>query len=181
MFRKLDLAVTAVLFISTLTQLTEQTKVTTVKAAVGEDVILPCRLEPPFNFTTVEWKFNGSVVHRYRSGGDDLTDQHLNFKDRTQVKHDNVTLTVVKGEERVDPNTENKTCKTGENAVGELGRLVRAGRFVIDNDEALLRTRRDDGYGRRADVSDELSIALMASEQRTRELVVLTASVVGLE
>ncbi|XP_050923631.1 butyrophilin subfamily 3 member A2, partial [Lates calcarifer] len=144
MFRKLYLAVTTVLFISTLIPRTEQPKVigSTVKAAVGEDVILPCHLDPPFNVTnlTVEWKFTGNLVHLYRSREDDLTDQHLNFKNRTslfkdemvkgnislkltnvtendagnytcnvpklesQVKRDIVTLTVVKGEERVDPN-----------------------------------------------------------------------------
>lgn len=70
----------------------EQPKVigSTVKAAVGEDVILPCHLEPPFNVTnlTVEWKFTGNLVHLYRSREDDLTDQHLNFKNRTSLFKD---------------------------------------------------------------------------------------------
>ncbi|XP_018558741.1 CD276 antigen [Lates calcarifer] len=70
---------------------TEQPKVigSTVKAAVGEDVILPCHLEPPHNVTTltVVWKFNGNIVHLYRSKRDDLT-EHLNFKDRTSLFKD---------------------------------------------------------------------------------------------
>uniref|UniRef100_A0A4W6FUA0 Ig-like domain-containing protein n=1 Tax=Lates calcarifer TaxID=8187 RepID=A0A4W6FUA0_LATCA len=70
----------------------EQPKVigSTVKAAVGEDVILPCHLDPPFNVTnlTVEWKFTGNLVHLYRSREDDLTDQHLNFKNRTSLFKD---------------------------------------------------------------------------------------------
>uniref|UniRef100_A0A7N6AID3 Ig-like domain-containing protein n=1 Tax=Anabas testudineus TaxID=64144 RepID=A0A7N6AID3_ANATE len=61
-----------------------------VRAVVGEDVILPCHLEPPFDVTTlrVDWKFNGQFVHVYRSLKDDPDPQHEQFKHRTSLFHD---------------------------------------------------------------------------------------------
>uniref|UniRef100_A0A7N6BKH5 Ig-like domain-containing protein n=1 Tax=Anabas testudineus TaxID=64144 RepID=A0A7N6BKH5_ANATE len=57
-----------------------------VRAVVGDDVILPCHLEPPFDVTTlrVDWTFNGDLtVHR-----DDPDSQHKKFKHRTSLFHD---------------------------------------------------------------------------------------------
>ncbi|KAE8279460.1 CD276 antigen-like protein Precursor [Larimichthys crocea] len=64
-----------------------------VKATVGQDVILPCHLEPPFDVSTltVEWKQDEKQVHRYRSGADDLVDQDKNYKDRTSLFHEEMT------------------------------------------------------------------------------------------
>ncbi len=64
-----------------------------VKVTVGDDTILPCHLEPPFdvNNLTVEWKRNGKEVHVYRSRDDDLVNQDKNFKDRTSLFHDEMS------------------------------------------------------------------------------------------
>ncbi|XP_071315003.1 butyrophilin-like protein 2 [Trachinotus anak] len=61
-----------------------------VPAAVGDDIILPCSLQPPHDVTTlrVEWEFNGRIVHAYRSMGDHLDGQDVNFKDRTSLFKD---------------------------------------------------------------------------------------------
>uniref|UniRef100_A0A3P8UDQ5 Ig-like domain-containing protein n=1 Tax=Amphiprion percula TaxID=161767 RepID=A0A3P8UDQ5_AMPPE len=58
----------------------------TITAAVGEDVILPCHLEPPFDVhnLTVLWKHNGTAVHTYRSRRHNLDVQH----NRTLLFHD---------------------------------------------------------------------------------------------
>ncbi|XP_033182426.1 CD276 antigen-like [Anabas testudineus] len=59
-----------------------------VQAVVGEDVILSCHLEPPFNVTTftVDWTFNGDLtVHVYRSQRDDPDALHEKFKHRTSL------------------------------------------------------------------------------------------------
>ncbi|KAF3698106.1 V-set domain-containing T-cell activation inhibitor 1 B7 -like protein 4 [Channa argus] len=60
-----------------------------IGAVAGEDVILPCHLEPPFDVTTlrVEWKFNESFVHVYRSRMDDTALQDKKFKNRTFLFH----------------------------------------------------------------------------------------------
>uniref|UniRef100_A0AAQ5WX58 Ig-like domain-containing protein n=1 Tax=Amphiprion ocellaris TaxID=80972 RepID=A0AAQ5WX58_AMPOC len=61
----------------------------TITAAVGEDVILPCHLEPPFDVhnLTVLWKHNGAAVHTYKSRGDNLDAQDKSFKNRTLFFH----------------------------------------------------------------------------------------------
>lgn len=58
-----------------------------VKAYVGEDVILPCHLEPPFNVSTltVEWKRNATYVHVYRSMKHNPNLQHSHFTNRTSL------------------------------------------------------------------------------------------------
>uniref|UniRef100_A0A3Q0RSR9 Ig-like domain-containing protein n=1 Tax=Amphilophus citrinellus TaxID=61819 RepID=A0A3Q0RSR9_AMPCI len=70
-----------------------------VKANVGQEVILPCHLEPPFNVSTltVEWKRNNTFVHLYRSRKDDPTSQDNQFKGRTslfpeEMKKGNISL-----------------------------------------------------------------------------------------
>ncbi|KAG8005915.1 Butyrophilin subfamily 3 member A3, partial [Nibea albiflora] len=64
-----------------------------VKATVGQDVILPCHLEPPFDVSTltVEWKCNRTIVHLYRSGADDVHTQDKNFKNRTSLFHEEMS------------------------------------------------------------------------------------------
>ncbi|XP_038588143.1 uncharacterized protein LOC119912936 [Micropterus salmoides] len=64
-----------------------------VKAVVGDDVILPCHLEPPFDVKTltVEWKCNKSIVHVYRSMKDYLDNQDQKFKGRTSFFDDEMT------------------------------------------------------------------------------------------
>ncbi|XP_038588771.1 myelin-oligodendrocyte glycoprotein-like isoform X4 [Micropterus salmoides] len=64
-----------------------------VKVVVGDDVILPCHLEPPFNVKnqTVEWTFNNSIVHVYRNRKDKLVDQDQKFKGRTSLFPDEMT------------------------------------------------------------------------------------------
>ncbi|XP_051249528.1 CD276 antigen-like isoform X3 [Dicentrarchus labrax] len=58
-----------------------------VTVTVGDNVILPCQLEPPFDVTTltVEWTRDGKYVHVYRSRKDYLTDQDENFRNRTSL------------------------------------------------------------------------------------------------
>lgn len=58
-----------------------------VKAYVGEDAILPCHLEPPFNVSTltVEWKRNATYVHVYRSKDHASDLQHSHFINRTSL------------------------------------------------------------------------------------------------
>uniref|UniRef100_A0A665T3C2 Ig-like domain-containing protein n=1 Tax=Echeneis naucrates TaxID=173247 RepID=A0A665T3C2_ECHNA len=66
-----------------------------VRVSAGEDVILNCEVEPPFNLTekTVEWKyFNTSndefLVHVFRNERDDPSSQDDKFKNRTSLFHD---------------------------------------------------------------------------------------------
>lgn len=63
-----------------------------VKANVGEDVILPCHLEPPFNVSTltVEWKHNKTYVHVYRSMKHDPNQQNSHFINRTSLFCDEI-------------------------------------------------------------------------------------------
>uniref|UniRef100_A0A3Q4G8Q7 Ig-like domain-containing protein n=1 Tax=Neolamprologus brichardi TaxID=32507 RepID=A0A3Q4G8Q7_NEOBR len=59
---------------------------------VGEDVILPCHLEPPFNVSTltVEWKRNKTYVHVYRSMKHDPNQQNSHFINRTYLFCDEI-------------------------------------------------------------------------------------------
>eukprot|EP00064_Thunnus_orientalis_P020079 superscaffoldBa00005337_g20210 len=63
-----------------------------VHVVVGDDAILPCHLEPPFNVMnlTVEWNRNKTKVHVYRSRKDDPSLQDKQFKGRTFLFHDNM-------------------------------------------------------------------------------------------
>ena len=64
-----------------------------IKALVGQDIILPCHLEPQFNVTTltVEWRLSATLVHVYRNRKDDLTLQHKDFRGRTSLFHDEMS------------------------------------------------------------------------------------------
>ncbi|KAM3590008.1 uncharacterized protein V6R79_001824 [Siganus canaliculatus] len=60
-----------------------------VNATAGDDVILPCYLEPPFNVSglMVEWTRDGRTVHLYREMADDPDDQDEQFRNRTSLFH----------------------------------------------------------------------------------------------
>ncbi|XP_030286035.1 myelin-oligodendrocyte glycoprotein-like [Sparus aurata] len=64
-----------------------------IVALVGDDVLLPCHLEPPLDVTTlsVEWRRGSALVHVYRSRGDDPVSQDQNFKGRTSLFQDEMT------------------------------------------------------------------------------------------
>uniref|UniRef100_A0A3Q2CGH5 Butyrophilin-like protein 2 n=1 Tax=Cyprinodon variegatus TaxID=28743 RepID=A0A3Q2CGH5_CYPVA len=61
-----------------------------VSAEVGNHVILPCHVEPPISLTdqTVEWSFNNSNVHVYRSKKDDPGPQDERYRNRTSLFHE---------------------------------------------------------------------------------------------
>uniref|UniRef100_A0A8C4DLI9 Ig-like domain-containing protein n=1 Tax=Dicentrarchus labrax TaxID=13489 RepID=A0A8C4DLI9_DICLA len=61
-----------------------------VTVTVGDNAILPCHLEPPFNVRSllVEWKHNGKYVLVSRHGKDYLDDQDKNFRGRTSLFHE---------------------------------------------------------------------------------------------
>lgn len=62
-----------------------------IGATVGDDVILPCHLEPPFDVTTlrVDWIFSGGIkVHMYRSRKSDPDSPDKQFKNRSFLFHD---------------------------------------------------------------------------------------------
>lgn len=58
-----------------------------VRASVGQDVVLPCSVEPPVDTSTltVEWSINKTTLHVYRNQRDDVNLQHKDFKDRTSL------------------------------------------------------------------------------------------------
>ncbi|XP_049923478.1 protein TsetseEP-like isoform X2 [Epinephelus moara] len=62
----------------------------TVTFEVGDDAILPCQLETPFDKKTqkVEWTCKDKDVHLYRKGRDDLTYQNKHFNGRTALFYD---------------------------------------------------------------------------------------------
>ncbi|XP_024144231.1 myelin-oligodendrocyte glycoprotein [Oryzias melastigma] len=65
----------------------------TVQTKPGQGVVLSCAVKPPFDLTaqTVEWtRGTDVVVHRYRSQGNDKTDQHQKFRGRTVLIHQNL-------------------------------------------------------------------------------------------
>ncbi|KAM3590562.1 uncharacterized protein V6R79_011961 [Siganus canaliculatus] len=57
-----------------------------VQASAGEDVVLPCHLEPPFNVSTltVEWTMNRRIVHVYTNRKHDHP-QDEQFRGRTSL------------------------------------------------------------------------------------------------
>ncbi|XP_029932746.1 myelin-oligodendrocyte glycoprotein-like, partial [Myripristis murdjan] len=63
-----------------------------VRAVVGENVTLPCQTEPPKDLQslTVEWKYNESFVHHYRTGQDDHDEQHQQYRHRTILSHEDL-------------------------------------------------------------------------------------------
>ncbi|XP_067381354.1 myelin-oligodendrocyte glycoprotein-like isoform X2 [Channa argus] len=64
-----------------------------VTAEVGDDVVLPCKVEPPLDVTTrtVEWKCNKTVVHMYKSRSDNPDAQDKKFRTRTSLFRDEMT------------------------------------------------------------------------------------------
>ncbi|XP_023821763.1 myelin-oligodendrocyte glycoprotein [Oryzias latipes] len=73
----------------------------TVQAHLGQDAVLSCQVEPPFDLTaeTLEWKHGTEDVHVFRSLGDDPDNQDPRFKGRTilnrqNLKDGNVSLTL---------------------------------------------------------------------------------------
>ncbi|XP_076581703.1 butyrophilin subfamily 2 member A2-like [Chaetodon auriga] len=58
-----------------------------VKVVVGDDAILPCHLEPPFDVQTltVEWRCNETLVHIYRHRRNDAALQNENYRGRTSL------------------------------------------------------------------------------------------------
>ncbi|XP_078137919.1 butyrophilin-like protein 2 [Centroberyx gerrardi] len=64
-----------------------------IDAVVGDDVILPCHVEPQSDVTklTVDWKVNGSLVHVYRHRGDRPDMQDKRFENRTSLFHEEMT------------------------------------------------------------------------------------------
>ena len=77
-----------------------------IVATVGDDIILPCHLEPEADVVamTLEWTrpdLKPIFVHVRRSGQDNVRIQHPSFKNRTSVsiddlKHGNVSLKLSK-------------------------------------------------------------------------------------
>uniref|UniRef100_A0A671TNK0 Ig-like domain-containing protein n=1 Tax=Sparus aurata TaxID=8175 RepID=A0A671TNK0_SPAAU len=57
-----------------------------IVALVGDDVLLPCHLEPPLDVTklSVEWRRGPALVHVYRSRGDDPK-QNPSYSLRTRL------------------------------------------------------------------------------------------------
>lgn len=61
-----------------------------VRAVEGQDVVLPCSVEPPVDASklTVEWSIKSMIVHVYRNKWDDSNLQHNNFRKRTSLFKD---------------------------------------------------------------------------------------------
>ncbi|XP_038588149.1 butyrophilin-like protein 2 isoform X2 [Micropterus salmoides] len=66
-----------------------------VEAAVSEDVILQCHLEPPLDATnmTVEWSrgSHNQFVHLHQDGKDSPAEQKEHFEGRTSLSHEGLT------------------------------------------------------------------------------------------
>ncbi|XP_043954762.1 uncharacterized protein LOC122821021 isoform X4 [Gambusia affinis] len=74
-----------------------------IHAKVGDDVILPCHLEPPFdvNRLTIEWRFKGQIILVYHSGAEDDKTSDPKYQDRIFMFHDefkngNISLKLIK-------------------------------------------------------------------------------------
>ncbi|XP_035771908.1 uncharacterized protein LOC118455886 [Neolamprologus brichardi] len=132
-----------------------------VKANVGEDVILPCHLEPPFNVSTltVEWKRNKTYVHVYRSMKHDPNQQNSHFINRTylfcdEIGKGNISLllrNVSKEDEGV------YICY-----VPKLHSQVRKGKITLKVDAAKHDTKQFNGSSR---VSDTTSLGTCQAVQ----------------
>ncbi|KAM3589918.1 uncharacterized protein V6R79_000018 [Siganus canaliculatus] len=64
-----------------------------VQVTAGEDIVLPCFLDPPFQASdlTVEWMCDGVIVHFYRNMNDDYNDQDERFRGRTSMFHEEMS------------------------------------------------------------------------------------------
>ncbi|XP_043954794.1 uncharacterized protein LOC122821030 [Gambusia affinis] len=74
-----------------------------IHAKVGDDVILPCHLEPPFdvNRLTIEWRFKDQIILVYHRGAEDDETSDPKYQDRTFMFHDefkkgNISLKLIK-------------------------------------------------------------------------------------
>lgn len=68
-----------------------------IVVTIGEDIILPCRLDPAMNAAvmTVEWSrpdLNPRFVHVWHEGRDLMDDQNLSYKRRTSLSADKLKL-----------------------------------------------------------------------------------------
>ncbi|XP_016522469.1 polymeric immunoglobulin receptor-like [Poecilia formosa] len=61
-----------------------------IHAKVGDDVILPCRLMPPYdvNHLIIEWRFKDRIIHVHRGGSKDDETSDPEYKGRTSLFHD---------------------------------------------------------------------------------------------
>ncbi|XP_043954754.1 uncharacterized protein LOC122821018 isoform X2 [Gambusia affinis] len=74
-----------------------------IHAKVGDDVILPCHLEPPFdvNRLIIEWRFKDQIILVYHSGAEDDETPDPKYQDRIFMFHDefkngNISLKLIK-------------------------------------------------------------------------------------
>ncbi|XP_014829521.1 PREDICTED: sodium channel subunit beta-2-like [Poecilia mexicana] len=65
----------------------------TIHAKVGDDVILPCHVKPPFdvNNLTIEWRFKDKKIYLHRSQKRDNKTSDPEYKTRTSLFHKNLT------------------------------------------------------------------------------------------
>uniref|UniRef100_A0A096M3L9 Ig-like domain-containing protein n=1 Tax=Poecilia formosa TaxID=48698 RepID=A0A096M3L9_POEFO len=65
----------------------------TIHAKVGDDVILPCHVKPPFdvNKLTIEWRFKDKKIYVHRSQKRDNKTSDPEYKTRTSLFHKNLT------------------------------------------------------------------------------------------
>ncbi|XP_044045465.1 butyrophilin-like protein 2 isoform X1 [Siniperca chuatsi] len=66
---------------------------TSVKVVEGDDVTLPCRLDPPVDVSayTVDWKKDKDVVHSYRHQQDQHNLQMDQYSNRTHLNHEDLS------------------------------------------------------------------------------------------
>ncbi|XP_054881699.1 polymeric immunoglobulin receptor-like isoform X2 [Poeciliopsis prolifica] len=74
-----------------------------IHAKVGDDVILPCHLKPPFDVSklTMEWRFKGQIIHVQRNRAKDYEILDPKYRDRTfmfpdEFKKGNISLKLTK-------------------------------------------------------------------------------------
>ncbi|XP_054912152.1 CD276 antigen-like [Poeciliopsis prolifica] len=74
-----------------------------IHAKVGDDVILPCHLKPPFDVKNlaIEWKFEGQIIHVHRSGVKDNAASNKTHINRTfmfpeEFEKGNISLKLTK-------------------------------------------------------------------------------------
>ncbi|XP_054881702.1 CD276 antigen-like isoform X2 [Poeciliopsis prolifica] len=74
-----------------------------IHAKVGDDVILPCHLEPPYYLTTftIEWRFKGEIIHVHRSQTKDDRASDPKYNNRTfmfpdEFEKGNISLKLTK-------------------------------------------------------------------------------------
>ncbi|XP_054912073.1 CD276 antigen-like [Poeciliopsis prolifica] len=82
-----------------------------IHAKVGDDVILPCHLEPPFdvNKLTIEWKLKGQKIHVHHSRAKDNEISDPEYHDRTfmfpdEFEKGNISLKLTKVTEEDEGN-----------------------------------------------------------------------------